>query len=498
VYLVRRTLHILALIGLLLPVYSLSAQPADVVARELIVNPRPVFAVDVWVDRPDEPYLVGETVTIFFRTNQSCYVHLFNTGPSGDITVLYPNEYHRNNFIEAGGVWAFPAPGDAFEFTVGPPCGRELVKLVATSKPIDLTGGRAEKMAWAQVMKGSEMKGVKLRLDQQPTDSWAEATVEFQTAATRQEQQGLMQRIEEERTEEVHVTEDLRDAQADEDADIAPVIEQPVQQNQHALIVGISDFKDPSIPDLRFCDDDAQAFQQVCTQQLGVPPQNCRLLLNGDATQQNVVQAMQQIAQVAKPEDKVYFFFSCHGGRTPDKNDDEQDGMDEYIITHDTKRGKPDTGLLDDQFAQLMGQIQSQEVMINLDCCFAGGATKSINLDHVGMKTAGGMNGKDVFGDEYTGAKDLGQRGTVIIAASQPNEESWEDEAFQMGVFTRYFTQGLKGAADQNADRLISVKEAFAFLKDKVYDYTKKTKPQTQTPLLIDNSQSDMYFGQSR
>ena len=54
------------------------------------------------------------------------------------------------------------------------------------------------------------------------------------------------------------------------------------------------------------------------------------------------------------------------------------------------------------------------------------------------------------------------------------------------------------GKADKNGDGRISVKEAFDYLQGAVFDYTKKTKPQSQKPLMLCNNPNDMYFGRGR
>jgi hypothetical protein len=57
-----------------------------------------------------------------------------------------------------------------------------------------------------------------------------------------------------------------------------------------AVVIGIDQYKEPSIAPLRFATADAEAFFRFLTTKGGVKPANARLLLNKDATQRNIRQ----------------------------------------------------------------------------------------------------------------------------------------------------------------------------------------------------------------
>ena len=87
-----------------------------------------------------------------------------------------------------------------------------------------------------------------------------------------------------------------------------------------------------------------------------------------------------------------------------------------------------------------------------------------------------------------SGARDLGnnlsnlylqkwlyqEEGRAIITSSDVNEISRESERWGNGhgVFTFYVLQGLKGDADANRDRFVSVGELFRYVRQKVRSET--------------------------
>ena len=97
------------------------------------------------------------------------------------------------------------------------------------------------------------------------------------------------------------------------------------KSNSYALVIGISDYQDPLIPDLSFADADAQRFSDFLQSPSGgnIKSEQISLLLNDEATCGNVHQALDQLLEKAKKNDKVYIFFSGHGD-VESINEDEQ------------------------------------------------------------------------------------------------------------------------------------------------------------------------------
>ena len=103
-----------------------------------IKNPDAGFKVDLWVDRKDATYNVGDEVAFLFKTNKDCYLTLLNVGTSGKTHIIFPNKHQKENLVKAGTTYQVPAEEAKFVFKANGPSGEEVVKAIATLKEITL------------------------------------------------------------------------------------------------------------------------------------------------------------------------------------------------------------------------------------------------------------------------------------------------------------------------------------------------------------------------
>jgi len=83
----------------------------------------------------------------------------------------------------------------------------------------------------------------------------------------------------------------------------------------YAVVVGISDYQDPGIPDLRFADKDAEAFTNYLRSESGgkLDGDHLKVLLNEKATVAQFAIALDWLMEVVKENDQVIIYFSGHG-----------------------------------------------------------------------------------------------------------------------------------------------------------------------------------------
>ncbi|MEX2535481.1 MAG: PEGA domain-containing protein [Trueperaceae bacterium] len=112
--------------------------------QSIVVNPRPGFEVDVFLDQGSDSqiptYQVGDEISIGVRVTEDSYVYLFNVRPNGQIQQLLPNRYDsagENNFLRAGETRHFPAPNARYVFNAAPPRGLDKVIAVASKTELD-------------------------------------------------------------------------------------------------------------------------------------------------------------------------------------------------------------------------------------------------------------------------------------------------------------------------------------------------------------------------
>jgi hypothetical protein len=112
--------------------------------QSIVINPRPGFDVDVFLDRGSAneipTYQIGESIRIGVRVSEDAFVYLFNVRPDGEIQQLLPNRFDeagRNNRLRAGETRYFPAQGARYTFNAEPPRGLDKVIAVASKTELD-------------------------------------------------------------------------------------------------------------------------------------------------------------------------------------------------------------------------------------------------------------------------------------------------------------------------------------------------------------------------
>jgi uncharacterized caspase-like protein len=103
--------------------------------------------------------------------------------------------------------------------------------------------------------------------------------------------------------------------------------------NFHALLIGISDYKSPRIPDLPATINDVQALAEILTNPhyCCYQDENVQVLLNEQASSTSIRMALQQLAQTVTVESTVLIYFSGHGGRVYDNG-----GQEVYLCSQET------------------------------------------------------------------------------------------------------------------------------------------------------------------
>lgn len=246
-------------------------------------------------------------------------------------------------------------------------------------------------------------------------------------------------------------------------AQIRPAFTPPVTR---AVIIGISEYQDSSLGDLRYAHRDAEAFAAYLLSAAGgaLPPENLRLLLNGDATHGRVVAALDWLQASTGRGERAILFFSGHG--------DAQAGGSRagYLLCTDaivrtySMSGAMALSTLQEILTTLSVD-KGGEVLFIADACRSGGLQ-----DNAGIRAFG-----DALARQYTHE--------LKLLSCQPHELSHEGPQWGEGhgVFTWHLLQGLLGLADQNGDHLLSLYEIAAHIKREV---SQDMMPVRQVPLV--------------
>ena len=242
-----------------------------------------------------------------------------------------------------------------------------------------------------------------------------------------------------------------------------------------AVIIGINRYKDSQLMNLKFAQKDAVVMGQTLIRKCGFPEQNVKMLLGERAKRAEILAAINDIAQVAMPEDMVVIYFAGHGGLEADRG--QPDGYCKYLLPHDSDIGQSfyATAIGYDEIASFFRRIRAKRLICFLDSCYSGaaggrnfleGATRSIRVSPTHLESLS------------TG------KGRIIIAASDGNQPSIELYQKQHGVFTYFLVKGLNGEADlEPKDGKVTLLELFEYVSAKVRKETAQ-KRTYQEPIM--------------
>jgi hypothetical protein len=252
----------------------------------------------------------------------------------------------------------------------------------------------------------------------------------------------------------------------------------PVRGQKFALIIGISRYKNnlKGIPNLKYADEDARAIYDFLQKPTGggFARENMLLLQNEQATTATVREALTQFVTRASENDLLLIFFAGHGAPDPFYP------QNLYLITYDTNFAEMEqTALAMANVGKFVEQnVRSKRVVMFFDACHSAG-----------LSTGGTRDLANNLANLYLQKLLYAQDGRAIITSSDVNEASRESQKWGNGhgVFTYYLLEGLKGNADTNGDRLVSVGELFRYVQQKV---RQDTKLQQNPRMLMGNNEN--------
>ena len=80
---------------------------------------------------------------VFLKANMDCYVKVLYHQVDGTNVEIFPNRWHPGNQIEKDRLYQLPPQEGGFEMEVEAPFGVEMVKLMASTEPLDPAAAQA-------------------------------------------------------------------------------------------------------------------------------------------------------------------------------------------------------------------------------------------------------------------------------------------------------------------------------------------------------------------
>jgi len=226
-----------------------------------------------------------------------------------------------------------------------------------------------------------------------------------------------------------------------------------------AVVVGVSEYKNPGIPSLKYADRDAEALANFLRRPEGggYDDDHMRVLLNKEATLQNVRDALINFLNQAIDMDLVMIYFAGHGAPEPARP------QNIYLLTYDSDPASLGTSAFPmwDIQTVLARYISAKRVIVFSDACHSGNI--SVNFATRGLGTT-----EQNLVNQYLTDLSKSKEGVVVFTASASGEVSQEFPEMAHGVFTYYLLEGLEGKADYDNDYTVTINELMQYVEEQV------------------------------
>jgi Caspase domain len=233
---------------------------------------------------------------------------------------------------------------------------------------------------------------------------------------------------------------------------VASVAPAHADTERYAVVIGDNRGASDEQP-LRFAESDAQRFADLLADIGGVPGEN-QVVLRGNSADQvrrALIATNERIrtAPRSAADAVLLVYYSGHG---------DADALH-----------LGDTALpLRELEALVRGSPAAVRILV-IDSCRSGSITR----------VKGGRPAPPLA---LATTAPLLDEGMIVLTASTLSEDAQESDPLGGSFFTHYLLSGLRGAADDNADRVVTVAEAFGYARDQTIIASSRTLAGTQHP----------------
>lgn len=235
-----------------------------------------------------------------------------------------------------------------------------------------------------------------------------------------------------------------------------------------AVVVGVSAYN--HMPVLRYTDDDAYRFYAFLKSVEGgaLPDEQVRVLIDEEATREQILTSLEEVFQQAGPNDLAMLYFSGHGLKGSFLPIDF-DGYNNKV-SHE-------------EITEIFNKSRAKYKLCIADACHSGSIFAMRGVDE---------NDETINSYYQTLARSVS--GTALIMSSKGDETSLESSGLRQGVFSHFLIRGLKGEADKNTDKIISIQELYDYIYMNVRAYTGNR----QSPVIKGTYDPEMTVGVAR
>jgi hypothetical protein len=213
----------------------------------------------------------------------------------------------------------------------------------------------------------------------------------------------------------------------------------------YALIAGVATYN--HMPSLKYTDDDAYHLYAFLKSPEGgaLPDDNIKIIVDDAVTRKSLLQELNTMTAKADENDVVLVYLSGHG-------------LDGYYVPSDFDGSKNQVSY--DDILEIINNSSAKHKLFITDAC------------HSGSMMVAARSPYNVALENFYSAYNSVKGGTAIMMSSKKEEVSLEYGGLRQGVFSHYLIKGLKGYADTNKDKLITISELYDYVSTNVATYS--------------------------
>lgn len=241
-----------------------------------------------------------------------------------------------------------------------------------------------------------------------------------------------------------------------------------------AVVIGISQYQNSDVPEVEYARRDAIITKAYLVNTLGFDERRIIEVYNHEAS----LAAFKRVFEEQLPnwirvgKSDVFVFYSGHG--VPDPESKEA-----FLVPYDCNPTyAKSTGYRMKEFYDRLAGLKARSVTAVIEACFSGSSEKGMLLRGI----------SPIFITVENPVVAL-ENGVVFTASTGQQVASWYHEK-KHGLFTYYFLKGLRGDADLNGDRQVTVEEMERYLNEHVPDQARYLNNREQTPQVVAKDKS--------